>query len=377
VRVLHVIPSFHPATAYGGPIASSLGLCRALAVQGADVRVLTTDADGDRNLNVTTGAELRVESLSVIYCKRWAGDSFAPAIIAHLCREVKLCDIVHLTAVYSFPTIPTLLFARMFRKPIFWSARGALQNWQGTTKKIAKYWWRKLAFAVAPQSLVIHATSAEEAVSIKSIVPPDVVVLTVGNGVEIPSVAARDYDASELHLLYVGRIHPIKGIETLLRALALANRPGVRVTIAGAGDVTYVGNLVSLAEALGISDAVQWVGYADDSVKERLYAVADALVLPSHSENFGMAAAEALAHGVAVIASHGTPWTILEKLKMGRWVPTTPEGFAEVFANCTRDELRDMGSRGRVWAHDNLSWTEVARVILSEYGRLVDQRESP
>src|SRR4051794_6307124 len=110
MRVAHVTPAYHPARAYGGPPEAAYQLTAHLARHGCDVRVLTTDADGlDRVLDVDKTRELELEPrLLVRYCPRRLRHAAAPSLLHLLPGYVRWCDVVHLTAVYNFTTIPTL-----------------------------------------------------------------------------------------------------------------------------------------------------------------------------------------------------------------------------------------------------------------------------
>ena len=120
MKVLHVVPSFHPAYIYGGPIRSTFELCRNLADLGCEVRVLTTDANGlEQKLNVEKSREVEFpEGFRVRYCPRRARHSVSPTLMRLLPSYVKWADVVHLTGVYNFPTFPTLLRTRSLRKPL-------------------------------------------------------------------------------------------------------------------------------------------------------------------------------------------------------------------------------------------------------------------
>src|SRR5216684_1512850 len=127
MKVLHVSPSFYPAKAYGGTIRSGYGLCRSLARLGCQVRVLTTDSDGSgHHLDVPNNEEVQSDDLRVRYCHKVLRHSVSPALFRVLPVYVEWADVVHLTAVYSFPTFPTLFFAHRLNKPVVWSPRGAL-----------------------------------------------------------------------------------------------------------------------------------------------------------------------------------------------------------------------------------------------------------
>src|SRR5437879_2953770 len=129
MRILHVVPSFYPAVHYGGPIYSVLQLCLNLKKLGCEVKVLTTDANGSKRLTPKQQRDPLVHPLQVEYCRRLGGGMAAPTLLHRIHKESAWADVIHLTAVYNFPTFPTLLSARLHRRPLVWSPRGTLQRW--------------------------------------------------------------------------------------------------------------------------------------------------------------------------------------------------------------------------------------------------------
>lgn len=125
LRVLHVTPAFYPATFWGGPIFSLYGLCNALvAIPGVAIRVLTTDSAGPRTRDRLQHGSSPVRypgGYQVHFSRRIFGADISPALVANLWSMVAWSDVVHLTAVYSSPTFPTLFAARLLRKPVVWS----------------------------------------------------------------------------------------------------------------------------------------------------------------------------------------------------------------------------------------------------------------
>ena len=229
MNILHVIPAFHPAHIYGGPIQSTYELCTHLPLDFCKVRVLTTDADGAKTLlEVETEKEIRLAvGVRLRYCKRVMRHSVSPLILRLLPRYILWADVVHLTAVYSFPTIPTLLACKVLRKPVIWSSRGALQRWQGSTRPMLKYIWESVCRAAAPSRLILHTTSEDEARESKMRMP-GVETVMIPNGVEIPDSITHVPANGRIRLLYLGRLHPIKGIENLLAACRILNERGAQ-----------------------------------------------------------------------------------------------------------------------------------------------------
>src|SRR5438132_6427361 len=165
LKILHVTPSFYPAIVSGGPTYSVYALCRSLAKCGQEVRVLTTNANGpDSVLDVNTSGDVRIASeLRVRYCHRVADVSVSPTLLRLLGPYISWADVVHLMAVYSFPTIPTLAACRMLGRPLVWSPRGMLQRWEGMKRPYLKTLWESVCRITAPKRIMLHATSEEEA----------------------------------------------------------------------------------------------------------------------------------------------------------------------------------------------------------------------
>jgi len=373
MRILHVTPSFAPAWSYGGPIYTVLHLCEALVRAGCDVRVLTTDADGPRKvLNVDKKREVQFsERLRVRYCRRSMPDAVSIPLLRLLPRYVRWADVVHLTAIYSFPTIPTLMAAKISNKPLVWSPRGSLQRWEGSTRPQVKAVWERICRAAAPDKLILHATSLEEAEESRSHFP-SAATNVIANGVDIPTVNRSKRPGEALRVLYLGRLHPKKGIDNLLAACKLLESRGVRftLTIAGSGDESYETTLKLEIDRLGLSDSVKMIGAVEGEAKRATFENADLVVVPSYTENFGMIVAEALAHAVPVVASKGTPWQRLEEIGCGLWVENDRETLADAITRISRLPLEEMGQKGRRWMVDEFSWDRIASEMLDCYRSL-------
>jgi glycosyltransferase involved in cell wall biosynthesis len=369
MKVLHVSPSFYPSRAYGGTIRSGYGLCRGLADLGCDVRVLTTDSDGlDGVLEVATDEDEQVDSFRVRYCHKWFRNSISPALIRTLPSYIRWADVVHLTAVYSFPTFPTLFFCRWFGKPIVWSTRGSLQRWEGSSRIVLKWIWESACQKLAPKNKVtLHATSQAEAEQSSKRFPGFRTVV-VPNGVDLPENLKRTDSSAKLRLLYLGRLDPIKGVDALLEACAIVGSAlDWHLRIAGSGPPAYVTFLKSKVQELGLSERVRFVGEVFGENKEALFAECDVALVPSHVENFAIVVAECLAHALPVIASKGTPWQGLETNHCGLWVDNDPESLAAAICTIRTRPFREMGRQGRKWMERAFSWRSVSCEMLSLY----------
>ena len=181
-------------------------------------------------------------------------------------------------------------------------------------------------------------------------------------------------------MLSLGRMHPKKGLETLLQAWAKVEpaRPGWRLALIGPGDERYVRQLRAMSCGLGLS-RVSFGGPIYGTAKWDAYRAADLFVLPSRNENFGLTVAEALAAGTPVIATTETPWSWVESEGCGWWVEPAPAALAATLATAMampRPVLREMGLKGRAWMARDFSWDRVACDMAELYSWLIGTRRS-
>ena len=306
MKILHVTPSFYPATSYGGPVFSTYALCNALAADPrVQLRVLTTDTAGPKasqRLDVKSFPTSYPPGYPVFFTRRVLATSVAPGLLARLWSMIGWADVVHLTATYSFPTIPTLALARLRRRPVLWSPRGALlasHTWDDVSRQQVKRIWEKICQAVASDRTLLHVTSEEEkAASLARM--PGLRAIVIPNGIDIPTpVPPRRWQPDGvLRLMFLGRIDPVKAIENLIEGLALLEQRSVRLDVYGTGAADYIDGLKRLAASKQLGDIVHFHGHVEGESKRQAFAEADVCVLPSFSENFSMVVAEALAHGV-------------------------------------------------------------------------------
>jgi len=371
MKVWHVTPSFYPAHVYGGPTRSIYELCRSLAGLGNDVRVLTTDANGlNRVLDVEKDREVFFEGFGVRYCRRHFRHSVSPTLVRLLRSYALWADVVHLHYVYSFPTFPTLLQCRLLGKPVIWSPLGALQRWQGSSRRGLKAAWDLLWYYGSDRSkLTVQLTSEQEQLDASARFPK-VRTCLIPNGVDVPSDLHPTERTGDLRLLFIGRLDPIKGIERLLSACGkLSAKVDLqwRLAIAGWGDPVYVADIRQQISSLALQERVSLVGTVLGEAKKKLFEDTDLVIVPSHTESFGLVVAEALAHGVPVIASKGTPWSGLEQRQCGLWVENDPETLADAIRKIAAMPLRDMGLRGRDWMQREFSWQMIGKRMMDLY----------
>ena len=381
LKILHIVPSFYPAVYFGGPTVSLYGLCNHLAaLSGVDLRVMTTDTNGPKRADRIAPNELQSSvfpDYEVLFCRKLIGADFSLSLLLRLWPQIAWADVVHVTATYSSPTIPALIAARALRKPVVWSPRGALQRWAQSKRVAAKRVWEQLCDVLLdPERSVLHLTSQmeadESALRIRKAKP-----LVIENGVDAPELLpVRDWRPNgQLRLLYIGRLDPKKGIDNLLEALAGMRDRSMRLRICGGGSPEYAAYLGNICRQLGLETTVTFVGIVEGAAKIEEFLSADVCIVPSHTENFGMVVAEALAHGTPVIASRGTPWSAIETHGAGLWVPNDPKELAGAISRIRQSDLPAMGRAGRQWMMRSYTWRAIAERMLAVYRGLVQSKD--
>jgi glycosyltransferase involved in cell wall biosynthesis len=217
--------------------------------------------------------------------------------------------------------------------------------------------------------MTLHLTSEQERLDTLARFPK-LRAVVIPNGVDLPAELNSTESDRELRLLFIGRLDPIKGIENLLAAcgmLPFSSQMGWRLTIAGWGKPAYVAQIKKQIVALGLTEREQMAGEVLGDAKRKLFENSDVALVPSYTENFGIVVAEALAYGIPVIASKGTPWSGLERKGCGLWVENDPATLASAIRRISLMPLRDMGLRGREWMQREFSWRSVAQQMLDLY----------
>lgn len=266
--------------------------------------------------------------------------------------------------------------------PLVISARGMLDPVARDSKAAKK----RMAWLVYQrQDLVrataIHATSAAELRSIRaSGLRQPVVVLP--NGVTPPAMLApRSADPSRTRTaLFLSRIHPIKGLPLLLEAWSRVRPVGWRLEIVGNDDGGHRAEVAKLIEILGLQGTVTLGDAVAEGEKWRHYAAADLSILPTRSESFGLAIAEAMLADLPVITTHGAPWEILQSHRAGWWVPVGLEPLAAALAEATSmpaDALAAMGRRAGELIRREFDWRTIANRLWEAYDWLLNSGPRP
>jgi glycosyltransferase involved in cell wall biosynthesis len=228
-----------------------------------------------------------------------------------------------------------------------------------------------------PSRTVLHVTSDDEA-TFSTLQVPNIRVTNIPNAVDLPELGPGRVWRPDgiLRLLYMGRLSREKGIENLLDALTLLDDLKLQVTVAGSGQPAYVRLLKDRASRSQLDEKIQFLGHIEGREKETAFRTSDVCVVPSFIENYGIVVAEALANGLPVIASTGTPWRVIAEQGCGLWVENSPPQLARAIRDIQNCNLAEMGAKGRELISSHYSWDDVAARMHDSYRYLLEKRHS-
>jgi len=374
LRCTHCVPAVaHEAS---GPSYAIVRLCDSLRDQGAVVELATLDDPGAvrrdyvRTFKSGWGPRNLGRSPDL---RRWLRKAVAQG----------LTDIVHNHSLWMMPNVYPGLATRASTVPLVVSPRGTLSRWAFSSGSSAKkIFWPLLQQPAIRDARCFHATSESEADDIRRMEFRQPIAV-IPNGIDIPADTSQEAheEGRKRTLLFLGRLHPIKGLDMLLGSWALLERrfPDWQLDIVGPSQGNYLEELRGLAGDLRVS-RVTFRGELFGDAKWDAYRHADLFVLPSRSENFGVAVAEALASGTPAVVTKGAPWQGLESEGAGWWPDISVEALASALEEgmqTSRDGLQEMGRRGRSWVARDYSWTRIGEMMFETYRWILGRRGQP
>ena len=378
MKVLHVIGSLAPRD--GGPTVAIHGMAPALAALGHEVTIATTNADGPREtLDVPVDSPVRAHGVTYHYFERTVDGSWGLSL--PLARWLTLhagdFDVIEVHGLFVFATIAGCRAARQAGVPYIVRPLGMLDPWS-----LRQHAWKKQPYVRfierrhLANAAAIHVTSESEADGVRSLGFGDRVhVIPLGVSAVAPT-RQRAASTGDTKLLFLSRLHPKKNLPLLLEALRDARNRGARLTltVAGSGTAAYRAELERTVKDLGLDDVVRFVGQVQGADKDALLAAADAFVLLSSQENFGIAVAEALAVGLPVVISDQVALAPdVQAEGAGLVVPIDAGAAADALVTIDANPERrlEMGRRATQLVGEKYSWDRTARALADLFTTLV------
>ena len=287
-------------------------------------------------------------------------------------------DILHNHGMWQMNSLYAGLISAKYRIPYIVSPRGTFSQWAFKNGSMLKRpFWFLLQRPSFDTVKCFHATAFSEYEDIRRLgFRQPVAVIPNGIDIKYNLIKQRSTNVKIRTILFLGRIHPKKGLDILLNAWAILQNkfPEWSLRIVGTDEdyysrSGYLNEMIKLSQKLDLK-RIDFSGPLYGDNKSRAYSEADLFVLPTHSENFGMTVAESLALGTPVVVSKGAPWSKLEKINAGRWIDIGIDPLIntlnELFSLPT-EKLNEMGENGRNFMITDFSWQTIGKQMKELY----------
>jgi len=393
---LYAVPAYPPAFRFGGPIVSVAKAATELVRRGHELTVFTTNGNLDLDLDVPVDRPVEVEGVKVWYfkrqeyLKRWlpflpylsraSGYLYAPAMRSALGQIVPSMNVVHTHLPFVYPTLAAGRAAIQFQKPLFYHQRGVFDPARLRFRALKKRFY--IAAIERPlmrrASTLIALTQAEEAsyrllkVSTPCrVIPNGIDANQYRENARTDVLRRWNVPTSGAVVLFLGRIHPTKGVERLVDGFAQVQSklPSAYLVIAGPDEWRSEAKLRARAQEGGWNDRLVFTGMIEGEQKLDLLARAQLFVLPSDAEGFSVAVLEAMASGTALLLSPGCHFPEIVTAGAGLISETHPASLGSALTTMLSDPgtLQQMGIAARDFVTRYYSWARLIDLLLDTY----------
>ena len=391
MRVLQIVPSI--SLIYGGPSQMVLGLSSALARQGVEVTILTTDSNGDTGqepLDVPLNTPIEQDGYKIIYfrCAPFRRYKFSVDLLKWLNLHAATFNLAHIHALFSPVSSVAATICRRQNLPYILRPLGTLDPADLRKKRQLKQLYAAiLERANLAGAAGIHFTSVQEAkVSERFGVSTQDLVIPLG---VIPPQSPLKKGGSEVRqqfgisvdvplVLFMSRIDPKKGLNLLLPALQALLAEGLNFHFVLAGtnpqDPNYEEKIKSQIQTSPLRSHTTITGFVTGELKSALLQAADLFVLPSYYENFGIAVAEAMASAIPVIISDQVHICQEVRDSESGWVGATDVSDLTKLLRIALQNPSERQRRGlyaKEYALKNYSWDAIALQTIEAYHQIL------
>lgn len=396
MKILCVSSSYWPAFQHGGPIHSVHGLNKAMSKKGVDITVYTTDTGLDKR--IFSGQRINQDNINVVYFKYInildffgrTGWQFSPFLTEALEKNIKNFDLLYIIGLWNYPVSMAAYLCRKYDKPYVLKPGGSI----GASSFIRGKWKKYIYYSLIAKKNIqnasaIHFTSEYEkkcAVNFLKFDPKNFVIQNALDAAELADLPPKDA-LSAIYpvlknsrvLLFLGRLHPIKGLDLLVRAYTrLAEEyKDIYLVIAGHDQFNYRVSLEKIFREKGLSGRVVLTGMLTG--RDRLTALSgsDVFIQPSYYESLGMSALEAMAAGVPVVISDKMGISkMVNEHKAGIVVKTDEqslyEGIKTLLEN--RDLASEISANGKNLVFSEYNIEKVSDMMMDAFNDIVKNK---
>ena len=395
MKILFAVHGYKPAWRVGGPILSVSAVSERLVRRGHEVTVVSSNANIIETIDVPIDQPVDVDGVKVWYFRsenvfrrfvpklRYVSESigylYSSAMRRRLEQLVPAADLVHTHVPFVYPTYAAAHAAFRYRKPLFYHQRGVFDPERLKYRSLKKTLYiNAIEKPIMRKATTLFALTDAEADSYRRL-GITTRSRVVPNGIETEKYRTQSTGLERRFgippsgpvILFLGRIHPMKGAVRLLDGFLRihAEFPGATLVIAGPDECGLEGTYRQTIREAGLQDRILFPGMVAGEEKLDLLARADLFSLPSDAEGFSMAILEALASGTAVCLSHGCHFDEVESAGCGRVISNDVEEIAVTLRTMLRDRaaLSGMGQKGRMLVQQRYNWDRITDQFLDVY----------
>jgi len=393
MKVLHVIPSIAPVR--GGPSQAVLAMVKALREEGIDAEIATTNDNGTQRLEIPLNQRIEYEQVPIWFLPRFSPPFkefiFSAALTRWLWKHIRDYDLIHNHYLFSYASTCAGAIARWYQIPYTVRTMGQLSPWALEQSRLKKQLY---TFLIERHNLnraaAIHCTSAHEAQDVRNFgIQTPTVTLPLGVNLlpDCPEAKQNLHQSYRIPnqtpiVLFLSRLHYKKRPDLLIQALSqiTVQSYDFHLILAGSGEPDYVNHLKKLVASVGLTKNTSFAGFVTGEDKNLLLQGSDIFVLPSFSENFGVAVAEAMAAGLPVIVTPGVQISPeIAEANAGLVVEGEIETLADAIATLLNSpHLRhELGENGKRLVSHRYSWKVIAQNLISVYTAIIEGKPLP
>ncbi len=383
MRVLHVTSSMSPT--WGGPSRAIASLTNSVEKLGVQCTVFACEGSrlGTGSVDIDS-SEISLFKTNIL-SRVWTG--YSPSLKQALNEAVRTHDIVHIHELWHFPHYAAYKSAIANGKPYCITTHGTLSPWALRHKYARKrIYMQSIQRRILSHASCLHALTAQEKCDIKNlgILTPTV---TIPNGIYTETLKNNPNNKIILgrypHLkdkpiiLFLGRIHPIKGLPLLAEAFSklVAHIPEAHLVIAGPDENTHSKYIRSLLSKSGSLDKVIFTGMLTEVEKIDALNQAKMLVIPSLSEGMPISALEAMACSLPVVLTEDCQFPEVSRNKAGIVVNRNSSDLLNAMVNILNNpqEALKMGNNGYQLVNSKYHWDNISPQFLEMYHGILKQ----
>jgi glycosyltransferase involved in cell wall biosynthesis len=383
MRILHVISSVAPG--YGGPSKAVVEMCRELVRRGEQAEIYTTNIDVYSRMDVPLGRPIETNGVQITYfpVEVSAFYKVSPSLARALRSSIPSFDIVHIHSLYQFPATVAAYYCRLYQVPYIVRPHGTLDPFLYRRHRIRKWLYetlwerRNLAHAAA-----VHFTAQEEmelasslGLRFRGVVVPLGLELDQRSPSPLKMAECWPATAGKKIVLFLGRINFKKGLDVLAKAFGAVacKRDDVHLLLAGPDTEGYGAKVRDWLKHEGVLHKSTFTGMLNGERKAVTLEQSAMFVLPSYTENFSIAAVEAMAAGLPVVISNRVNiWREVSAGGAGIVVQPEAQSTADAITQLLDDpgSAAQMGERGRMLAHERFTWNTAGSLLLELYRQI-------